>query len=74
MGLGIAEAMDTAQRGMGLDWDGAYELIKQTKAALPNALVANGVGTDHLPADSPIPLMRSGRFMKQRQCSLWMRV
>lgn len=48
LGLGIAEAMDTAQRGMGLDWDGAYELIKRTKQALPDALVANGVGTDHL--------------------------
>ena len=48
LGLGIAEAMDTAQRGMGLDWDGAFELIKRTKAALPDARVANGVGTDHL--------------------------
>lgn len=53
LGLGIAEAMDTAQRGMGLDWPGAYELIKRTKNALPDALVANGVGTDHLdPHDS----------------------
>ena len=42
LGLGIAEAMDTAQRGMGLDWDGAFELIKRTKAALPDARVANG--------------------------------
>lgn len=48
LGLGIAEAMDTAQRGMGLDWYGALELIKQTRQELPNALVANGVGTDHL--------------------------
>ena len=23
LGLGVAEAMDTAQRGMGLDWNGA---------------------------------------------------
>ena len=30
LGLGIAEAMDTAQRGMGLDWNGALELIEQT--------------------------------------------
>ena len=53
LGIGIAEAMDTAQRGMGLDWAGAYELIKRTKTALPDALVANGVGTDHLnPADA----------------------
>ena len=32
LGLGIAEAMDTAQRGMGLDWPGALELIRRTKA------------------------------------------
>jgi hypothetical protein len=48
LGLGIAEAMDTAQRGMGLDWPGALELIARTKAELPGALVANGCGTDHL--------------------------
>ena len=47
-GLGIAEAMDTAQRGMGLDWPGALELIRQTRSELPDARVANGVGTDHL--------------------------
>ena len=48
LGLGIAEAMDTAQRGMGLDWPGALELIRRTKAELPDALAANGCGTDHL--------------------------
>lgn len=48
LGLGIAEAMDTAQRGMGLDWDGALELIRRTRAELPEAMVANGCGTDHL--------------------------
>ena len=47
-GLGIAEAMDTAQRGAGLNWENALELIKQTKTELPNALVFNGCGTDHL--------------------------
>ena len=47
-GLGIAEAMDTAQRGMGLDWPRALDLIRQTKAELPDALIANGCGTDHL--------------------------
>jgi len=53
MGLGIAEAMDTAQRGMGLDWNGALELIRRTRAELPDALVVNGCGTDHLdPADA----------------------
>lgn len=48
LGLGIAEAMDTAQRGMGLDWAGALELIRRTRSELPDALVANGCGTDHL--------------------------
>lgn len=48
LGLGIAEAMDTAQRGMGLDWPGALELIRRTRAEVPEALVANGCGTDHL--------------------------
>lgn len=53
LGLGIAEAMDTAQRGMGLNWHDALELIRQTKVAFPNSLVANGCGTDHLdPADA----------------------
>jgi hypothetical protein len=53
LGLGIAEAMDTAQRGMGLDWPGALELIRRTRAELPQARVANGCGTDHLdPADA----------------------
>ena len=53
LGLGIAEAMDTAQRGMGLDWAGALELIRRTRTELPDALVANGCGTDHLnPADT----------------------
>lgn len=53
LGLGIAEAMDTAQRGMGLDWPGALELIRRTREDLPDALVANGCGTDHLnPAEA----------------------
>lgn len=48
LGLGIAEAMDTAQRGVGLDWPGALELIRQTRMSFPDARVANGCGTDHL--------------------------
>ena len=55
MGLGIAEAMDTSQRGMGLDWPGALELIRRTRAEIPDALVFNGVGTDQL-----TPLQASG--------------
>ena len=56
LGLGIAEAMDTAQRGMGLDWAGALELITRTKAEIPDALVFNGCGTDQLdPAQARSP-------------------
>ena len=51
LGLGIAEAMDTAQRGMGLEWPGALDLITRTKAEVPDALVFNGCGTDQLQAN-----------------------
>jgi hypothetical protein len=53
-GLGVAEAMDTAQRGMGMDWKTSLELIRRTLEAAqscPGALVGCGAGTDHLPAD-----------------------
>ena len=53
LGLGIAEAMDTAQRGMGLGWPEARELIGRTRAALPDARVFSGAGTDQLdPGDA----------------------
>jgi Protein of unknown function (DUF993) len=51
LGLGVAEAMDTAQRGMGLDWATSLELITrsvQAAKARGNALVFSGAGTDHL--------------------------
>ncbi|MEU1800671.1 dihydrodipicolinate synthase family protein [Streptomyces sp. NPDC019937] len=50
-GLGVAEAMDTAQRGMGLDWAGAAELIRRSAAEAKAAggRIACGVGTDQLP-------------------------
>ena len=54
MGLGVAEAMDTAQRGMGLDWPTSLELIRHSLDAArhtPGALVASGCGTDHLVLD-----------------------
>ena len=53
LGLGVAEAMDTAQRGTGLDWACAKELIRRALAAAkarPGALIGCGVGTDHLDA------------------------
>ena len=58
LGFGVAEAMDTAQRGMGLDWPLALELIKRSTAAAKarGALVASGAGTDHLPAGKRITL------------------
>ncbi|MFE9681771.1 dihydrodipicolinate synthase family protein [Streptomyces sp. NPDC006285] len=51
-GLGVAEAMDTAQRGMGLDWAGAAELIRRSSAEAKacGGLIACGVGTDQLTA------------------------
>ena len=56
LGLGVAEAMDTAQRGMGLDWPASRELIRRTleeARGVPGARVASGAGTDHLdPADA----------------------
>jgi hypothetical protein len=53
LGLGVAEAMDTAQRGMGLDWPTSLELIQRSVAAAKprGALVFSGAGTDHLAAD-----------------------
>jgi hypothetical protein len=54
LGLGVAEAMDTAQRGMGLDWPTSLELIRRSLDAakdVPGALVASGCGTDHLDID-----------------------
>jgi hypothetical protein len=51
LGLGVAEAMDTAQRGMGLDWPTSLELIRRSLDAardVPGALIASGCGTDHL--------------------------
>ncbi len=54
LGLGVAEAMDTAQRGMGLDWPTSLELIRRSLDAandFPGAVVASGCGTDHLAPD-----------------------
>ncbi|MBG0830841.1 dihydrodipicolinate synthase family protein [Planomonospora sp. ID67723] len=53
-GLRVADAMDTAQRNMGLDWAATGELIRRSAAEAadfgdPAALVACGAGTDHAP-------------------------
>ena len=55
LGLGVAEAMDTAQRGMGLDWPTSLTLIQRSIDAskdVPGAFLASGCGTDHLNLDS----------------------
>ena len=51
LGLAVAEAMDTAQRGMGLPWTSARELIERSVAeakSVGGAVLASGAGTDHL--------------------------
>jgi hypothetical protein len=51
LGLAVAEAMDTAQRGMGLPWSSARELIRRSVAearTVPGARLASGAGTDDL--------------------------
>jgi hypothetical protein len=47
-GFGVAEAMDTAQRGMGLSWAQARELIARTAARAGAGALACGAGTDQL--------------------------
>lgn len=51
-GLGVAEAMDTAQRGMGLDWPTAAELIRRSaaEARAVGGRIVCGAGTDQLSA------------------------
>ena len=50
-GFGVAEAMDTAQRGMGLDWANSLELIRRSiEASDKGDVIASGAGTDHLAA------------------------
>ncbi|MGY0386460.1 dihydrodipicolinate synthase family protein [Nocardioides sp. WG-D5] len=60
-GLGVAEAMDTAQRGMGVDWTAAAELIRRSaaEAATVGGAIACGAGTDQLVL-SAVPEGRQG--------------
>ena len=61
LGFGVAEAMDTAQRGMGLDWPTSLELIRRSVAearGLPGAVAYCGAGTDHLAAAANVTLDR----------------
>jgi hypothetical protein len=52
LGLGVADAMDTAQRGMGLDWEATRELIARSgaEARACGGRIACGAGTDQMPA------------------------
>ncbi|MCX7312997.1 MAG: dihydrodipicolinate synthase family protein [Alphaproteobacteria bacterium] len=59
LGLGVAEAMDTAQRGMGMDWPSSLELIRRSLDAardFPGALIGSGAGTDHLAAGADVTI------------------
>ena len=63
LGLGVADAMDTAQRGMGLDWQNSLELIhrsidaaKEFENGNSTALLACGAGTDHLKPGSEVTI------------------
>ncbi|MFF0423648.1 dihydrodipicolinate synthase family protein [Streptomyces sp. NPDC004520] len=60
-GLGVAEAMDTAQRGMGLDWAGAAELIRRSaaEARAVGGRIACGVGTDQLTGPATLAEIRT---------------
>jgi hypothetical protein len=61
LGFGVAEAMDTAQRGMGLDWPTSLELIRRSVAesrTVPGAVVFSGAGTDHLAPSTDMTIER----------------
>jgi len=71
LGLGVAEAMDTAQRGNGLDWPASLELIRRTAAAAKakdGAKLVCGAGTDHL-APSPGLTIDAVISAYEEQCS-----
>ena len=60
-GLGVADAMDTAQRGMGLDWAATRELITRSgaEAKAAGGAIACGAGTDQLTL-TDLPSGRAG--------------
>jgi hypothetical protein len=60
LGLGVAESMDTAQRGMGLNWPAARELAQRTlsEARAVGGRVVVGVGTDQLAGDASLAQIR----------------
>ena len=61
LGFKIAEAMDTAQRGMGVEWPVARELIQRSlrhARTVPGADLACGAGTDQLAAGPDVTLVQ----------------
>ncbi|GLV55230.1 hypothetical protein KDH_20770 [Dictyobacter sp. S3.2.2.5] len=70
LGLAVAEAMDTSQRGMGLSWAQAQQLIQRSigeARAQPGARVACGAGTDQLAPSSSVTLEQV-RQAYEEQC------
>jgi len=67
-GLRVAEAMDTAQRGMGLDWDATQELIRRSvaEARATGGEIAAGAGTDQLAPGAPLDAVRAAY---EEQCA-----
>ena len=68
-GLAVAEAMDTAQRGMGLDWAASQELIRRSleEARAVGGVIACGAGTDHL-APGPGVALEDVERAYEEQC------
>lgn len=69
LGLSVAEAMDTAQRGMGLQWGHARELIRRSvqEARSVGGRIACGAGTDHLEPSAAVTLAEVERAYEE-QC------
>src|SRR4029079_16921013 len=70
LGLGVAEAMDTAQRGMGVDSPTSLELIRRSLGAAegtPGALIGSGAGTDQL-EPSPSVTIHDVTAAYEEQC------
>lgn len=70
LGFAVAEAMDTSQRGMGLNWSHAQELIKHSiaEAKAYGGQIACGAGTDHL-LPSPNVTLEQVEQAYEEQCS-----
>jgi hypothetical protein len=67
-GFAVAEAMDTAQRGMGLDWEVAQRLIRRSaaEARAAGGAIAAGAGTDQLAPGAALPVVRAAY---EEQCA-----